>query len=282
MATFYDRALQYGGGVVDTFSPLGLGQASRVAFDKRLTPDEKISSLAENTLGGKVFLGPVEARKKLAETYAEELKKMGDVESTRPTYEVPQEVLDAAAAAKREYQSDRTYAEAVMGERAQQATSSAVAAARKFGNTGDVLGTINRAQQAENQVAQNIGIMSEQRKQQTFGNYLNTRMALAGERQKQWMYNQYQPFYDRLNRQRELQRAQTSMQIGAADQLFNVGVAAADLGMSAATAYVTGGGSLAFSGIGGGGQNYSVPKGSGYGNYYDESISSSGGFNPIV
>ena len=191
---------------------------------------------------GMALLDPIYQRKDLSKEYARGAEDMGTLE--RPLYEIPQATIDATTAAKREYESDRTYSEGILADRIQASQANAVNAASKFGNSGDVLNTIQGVTAGVGQANQNLAMMSEDRRRNNFNTYMGQLGQMAQQQQQRWMYDRYQPYYDDLNRQRDLQAGSTAMRIQAGDMTAQLATEGLKVGGQLASSYITGGGKL--------------------------------------
>lgn len=218
---------------------------------------------AVNLLGGvpaQMILAGYRSSKDQALAMERAAEDMGNIE--RPEYQIPDATRTALSEASRLYNADRTRSEGVLADRVQQGMANVVSAASKFGNAGDVLNAVSRGQAAANDSMQNIALNSEARRERNFGMYQQALANMANEETAQWMYNKYQPYYDKLNEQREYQRNAMMMQQQAANQLTDIGMEGAKLAASLASAGLTsgaigsgGGGGGSFN-LGGGGYNY--------------------------
>ncbi len=182
---------------------------------------------------GRALLKPIRNTEDLATQYERDAADIKN-NNQRPDYQIPNEYFSYLTNAKNLYEADRSKAESTQALRVGENVSAGVDAARKYGNTADVLSAIANIQKNANTAYQDIGMQAENRKRSYFQNYMNALDTMGQQKQQQWMFNNYQPYMQNLSRMYELQSAAAQNRQNAANMTSDLTMEGIDLATSLA------------------------------------------------
>lgn len=157
---------------------------------------------------------PMRARSSLATEYD---TKADELNPVRPNYEQSAAVDTMVGNARRDYETNRSAADAVYVDNVQRNQANSIEAARRYGNSGDVLATVAATNNGANNAYNNLAQMQENRRRAAASNYQRALMAKGQEEKNAYMYNQYQPYMMDLDRKYDLESKADNLRVQGAD-----------------------------------------------------------------
>lgn len=131
--------------------------------------------------------------------------------NTRPTYEIPEQVLENQRLAQREYTDPRLPGQSIMEDQLRNVTGTGVGQAKNVTtSSGDLIDAVTRLSSLEGRNINDLNLEGARKQERDLANLMNTNDVLAEYQDRKFDYNQNQPFQDNA--------AAASAMIGAGNQ----------------------------------------------------------------